>query len=378
MEALKFAYLSSENPLNKRVWSGTHYSIYTSLQKLGTVEILGPYQPKILLLWLKFINQFCLKLFNKRYNYRHSIVLSKFYALYFERKITPKKFDFIIAPAASCEIAYLKTEIPIIYITDGTIAACLNYHKALRKLTRWSKYQSNRVEQLALQKSSKIIVSSSWCYNSVLKDYVTYQSKVFQFPYGANFELLPTQNELNLEQPFTTFKLLFIGVYWEEKGGPAALQAFNILKNKGYNVNFTIVGCTPKLNQSLDCITIISFIDKNTAAGQEKLKSILSEHQCLILPTRFDCTPIVINEASAFGIPCLVSNTGGVAGHLIEGKNGFLIEYNDDGSEYAKKIESFITDIPAFFELRKSAREVYENSNNWESWTKEFKMVLGK
>ena len=138
MERLKIAYLSSENPNNKKVWSGTHYSIYKSVSTLGEITILGPYQPQFRLFWAKLINQVYLKFFNKRFSYRHSKFISKGYANYFNAKLKGKNFDYIVAPAASCELAYLETTIPIIYISDGTFASCLNYHDSLQNLTKKS------------------------------------------------------------------------------------------------------------------------------------------------------------------------------------------------------------------------------------------------
>ena len=171
MKKIQFAYLSSEDPRNKKVWSGTHYSIYQCLLSIGEVEILGPYEPKGRLFLAKILNQFYLKILNKRFSYRHSSFISKGYANYFERKLKDKKFDFIVAPAASCELAYINTAIPIIYITDGTFAGCLNYHKALSNLTPASIKDGNLIEQNAINKSAVTIVSSEWAANSVIADY---------------------------------------------------------------------------------------------------------------------------------------------------------------------------------------------------------------
>src|SRR5437879_6127772 len=57
LKKLNFAYLSSDDPTNKKVWSGSHYSILKSLHKLGHVDILGPYQPKIRILVAGMFNQ---------------------------------------------------------------------------------------------------------------------------------------------------------------------------------------------------------------------------------------------------------------------------------------------------------------------------------
>ncbi len=372
---LKIGYLSSENPENKRVWSGTHHSVYKNISTLGDIEVLGPYQPKLRLFLVKFLNQIYLRIFRKRFSYRHSVFISKGYAKYFSEKLEGKNFDFIVAPAASAEISFLETKIPIIYITDGTFSSCLNYHESLKNLTQKSIVEGNLIEQQAIQKSKYVIVSSEWAQKSVLNDYKANPEKVKLIPFGANFDLLPAKNEINYSVP-EQWKILFVGVYWENKGGEIAFNAFKLLLEKGMNVSLTVLGCTPPAEFKRPKMTVIPFIDKNDLKGQEKLNQIYKEHHFLILPTRFDCTPIVINEASAFGIPCLVSNTGGVAGHLKENKNGYLIDYNDKGEGYATKIEYLIQHPEEYISLRKQTRELYDNSLNWDVWTTRFKELL--
>jgi glycosyltransferase involved in cell wall biosynthesis len=281
----------------------------------------------------------------------------------------------IIAPAASSELAFLKTSIPVIYVTDGTFASCLNYHKSLTNLLAGSVKEGNAIEQRAIDACKFIIVSSEWAGRSVIKDYKAGKEKVITVPYGANFEKLPLSEEMDYTPP-GEWKLLFVGVYWESKGGKIAFDAFKLLADKGYPVSLTVLGCIPPSDVTHPKLKVIPFIDKNDDTGQKHLFEIFKQHHFLILPTRFDCTPIVINEASAFGIPSLVANSGGVAGHLREGKNGYLVDYNDMGEGYATKIEAFIISPEKYTELRKQTRLLFENELNWNHWAEELKKLL--
>ncbi len=375
MKQYRFAYLSANDPLNKKVWSGTHYSIYKVIKSIGNVEILGPYEPKLALLFLSVINQVSLKLFRKRISYRHGVLLSKLYANYFNKKIQHKSFDFIIAPAASLELAYLNTQIPIIYITDGTFKSCLNYHKSLSNLSGKSIIEGNWIESQAISKSKFVVVSSEWAAQSVEKDYGKNSNQIIKIPYGANFDRLP-DNVLIEKKINHPFKLLFVGVYWETKGGNIAFNCFKLLLEKGYDVSLTVVGCMPPENIVHPKLEIIEFIDKNTEIGQKALCNVYQNHHALLLPTRFDCTPIVINEASAFALPSLVSNSGGVAGHLKPNVNGYLIDYNDQGEGFTDVIEELILNPELYYALRKSCRAYYEEQLNWDHWKEEFLKVL--
>ncbi|MCA0429286.1 MAG: glycosyltransferase family 4 protein [Bacteroidetes bacterium] len=371
----KFAYLSTENPNNKRVWSGTHYSILKHLKTIGTVDILGPYEPKCEILFKRILNQITFKLFNKRIAYRHSTLVAKNFGKYFTEKLKNKTYDFIIAPAASGEIAYLKTKIPIIYITDGTFNGCLNYHKNLSLLTNTSQQEGELIEQLAINKSNLIIASSEWCANSIINHYNKDKNQVVTLPYGANLENIPNSISPKKLNKNDVFKLLFVGVYWENKGGPIVINALNKLISENYKVELTIVGCEPNLILPSG-VTVIPFLDKNNNDGQLKMMEIFKSHHALILPTRFDCSPIVINEASAFAMPSLVSNTGGVNGHLTNNVNGFLVDYDDDGSGYAKLISGWINNPISYSNISESTLKQYQNFNNWDKWISELKKIL--
>ena len=218
------------------------------------------------------------------------------------------------------------------------------------------------------------MVSSEWAAQSVIEQYQKSAEQVKTFPYGANFDLLPTS--MPQEQSVRPFKLLFVGVYWESKGGAIAYKAFKILKNKGLAVTLTIMGCEPPMDVVSEGVSFIPFLDKNKSEGQQKMKEIYASHHLLLLPTRFDCTPIVINEASAFAMPALVANSGGVAGHLKDGVNGYLLPYEDQGEGYAQRIEELIEQPDRYAQLRNSSRALYLESLNWDIWKKNFAALL--
>lgn len=372
---LCIGYLSSIDPNDKKLWSGTHYSIYNQLKKLGNVIVLGPFEPKWQLFLCKVFNQIILGLFNSRFDYRHSFFISKAYARFFNRKIERLSLDVIVAPAASSEIAFIRTSVPVIYITDGTFASCLNYHESLSNLIRCNVHEGNEIEKRALQKCSKVVVPSYWAFNSVIKDYGTSENKVVILPFGANLEKLPTNIDLS-DKIKNQCKLLFVGVYWKNKGGDVAFKTLKLLKERGINVSLTVLGCVPPDDVRDAQLSWIPFIDKNSAEGQERISQIFAEHHFLILPTRFDCSPIVINEASAFGVPSIVRNTGGVEGHLIDGKNGYLIDADDTGEGYSKKIAELIASPNSYLELCNSTRQLYIQRLNWTKWKSTFSELL--
>ncbi len=377
MKKLKIAYLSASDPRDKKVWSGTHFSIYNTLNKYsGEVIPLGPYEPKLASLIGKILTGISQLILKKRYNYRHSHLLAKAYAKYFNKKLKGQNFDVIIAPAAVCELAYIKTSLPIVYISDATINLSLNYHKSLSGLLSLSEKETRKIERLAFDNCSKIIVSSDWAIKSLINDYQLPTNKIKKLPFGANMALLPSPQEVKNKSTTNVLRLLFIGVYWESKGGYIAYNCLLELIKLGINAELTVCGCIPPVEFKHEKLKIIPFINKNSTEGMKQLYDVFMQHDVLILPTRFDCTPIVICEASAFAMPCFIANTGGVGGHLHESKNGYLIDYNDTGKEYANKIAKVFSDKETFNCLKITTREEFDKSLNWDKYGEELNNII--
>lgn len=372
-----FAYVSSGNPTDKKAWSGTLNSIYECLKsELGDVDVLGPHEP----FWPIFFGKlktFFFQLFGKRYNYRHSKSLSRAYAVYFEKRLGQKKYDYIITPAGSCEIAYLNTTVPIIYISDTTLKLSVNYHKALSHLSSSSLKESLDTEKRALEKSKYIIVSSEWAADSVLKDFSIPREKVSVWPLGANFTEVPdSEFVFKNRKKNIDCNLVFIGVNWESKGGPIACNVLSELNKRHINATLTVVGCNVPDEFKKENITNIPFIYKDTEEGKKQFISLLLNSDFLIFPTRYEAFGIVCCEASAFGVISVASNTGGVGGAVKEGVNGFLVDSADGGKGYADKIIELLNNPAYCDEVRRSARKLYEGKLNWISWAENLKKIL--
>lgn len=374
------AYLTISNPNDRHSWSGTDFYLYASLKKkYKIVAPLGPDEPKLIAFFCKVIHGISLYLFKKRFDYRHSKLYAKACARLFDKKLAKNKYDLVVAPAGIASIAYLKTTIPIIFVGDRIIGNAINYHTILHNLWKWSEEQSITTEKLGLTKAKLNILSSHWAADYAIDSYKMPKEKFLIIPFGANIDSVPTA-EFVLNNCIITneCKLLLIGTYWKNKGADIAFNTLKILLKKGVDASLTVVGCEPDEPIKHERLTIIPFLNKNTPEGLKQLEELYLSHSFFILPTRFDCTPIVFCEASAFGLPILSADTGGVAGHISENINGFLINYDDQGELYAQKIEELWNDKKRYLQLKKSSRNLFDELLNWDSWANKFIEVTEK
>jgi glycosyltransferase involved in cell wall biosynthesis len=94
------------------------------------------------------------------------------------------------------------------------------------------------------------------------------------------------------------------------------------------------------------------------------------------LPTRAECYGIVFCEASAYGLPVVTTNTGGVSGAVKDGVNGFLLSVDADADEYAIKIMELFSNDEKYYSLVKSSRDLFEKKLNWDAWALEVKKII--
>lgn len=365
----RIAFLTSFDPNNKRKLSGSPYYIMTALQDfVGDVTNLGPvvYGQTILNYMVRFF-----RLFNRPYNLNHSYFYAFYYRQVFSKRLKGKSFDFIFAPRASTQIALLKTSIPIIYYSDTTFKSMYNYYSWFSNFCRLSEIEGNSIERKALNKAEKVILSSEWAANSVIHDYHIKKSKIHIVPFGPNVDYIPKEEEIFKSKSREVCKLLFIGAEWERKGGKIAYDTLLELKKRGISVELTIVGVIPPDNLTNDSMTIIPFLDKNIKSESDKFNQLLLENHFLILPTREECFGVVFCEASAYGLPSLSYNTGGVSSAIKNNMNGFLFDLSAEGGQFADKIAEYFLDYnQKYLNLSKSSRLYYNENLSWETFGK--------
>ena len=192
--------------------------------------------------------------------------------------------------------------------------------------------------------------------------------------FGANLDIIPGIESLRTEKN-KTCQLLFLGVEWERKGGQIALDTFYKLQKDGVPVQLTIIGCVPPVAVTDKNITVIPFINKHNKEEAAQLYDIFRNSNFLLLPTRAECAGIVFCEASAFGVPSITTDTGGVSSYVQDGVNGFALPLAATAVEYAEKIKAIFSDDATYRLLSNSSRKKYDEELNWNSWGKTFHSI---
>lgn len=359
--------------VNKRVWSGTVYKSREAIENAGYSIKYIPIKKDFFIYIYYVLYKIIAFIKRKKSNPLYSIFVSKRYARYLEKQDF-SDVDILFVPAMSPYIAFFKTELPIIYLTDSTFSLYCDYYPSMKNLLSKNKKEGLILDSLVYQKASGIICSSDWAFKSIVNDFHIDPSKVCVAEFGPNIDMALKQ-KVDWKK-HSKLNLLFIGVDWKRKGGDVAVSACKALIDMNIDAVLHVVGCEiPSKYKSLKFIKGYGFLSKNIKEDYDKLLSIISDSDLFILPTQAEAAGIVFSEASAFGLPIFTYNTGGVGNYVKDGVNGYKLPIGSSGQDFANKI---VDSLPNLFKLKEGCYGYYQSNLNWLVWSKKFDMLIKK
>ena len=144
----------------------------------------------------------------------------------------------------------------------------------------------------------------------------------------------------------------------------------------GIKAELIVCGCVPPRSVTHAALKVIPFLDKKDAQQARELEKLYSMTDFLILPTRADCAPNVFREASAFGLPVMTSDTGGIADVVHNGENGYILPFGARGEAFASIIADLYRDEQRYREMMYSSRAAYDERLNWDTWGNRVRDIL--
>ena len=151
-----------------------------------------------------------------------------------------------------------------------------------------------------------------------------------------HFDVLGRGEKREILKMYERFVVLYVGQMIYRKGIDILLSAARKLPNE---IGVYLVGGNPTA-EYLEMIKAYNITNVHFEGFKNKkeLESYYRAADMFVLPTREDVWGLVINEAMAFGLPCISTNKCGAALELIENeKTGYILE-NLDADSLCKKI----------------------------------------
>jgi glycosyltransferase involved in cell wall biosynthesis len=178
----------------------------------------------------------------------------------------------------------------------------------------------------------KVFVLSQWAADSVVGDYGLPTDRVVVLGAGANVSTrLP--HSVDAAHPY----VLFVGMDWDQKGGPLLLEAFRLVRLELPTARLVVVGCSPQLTEP--GVEIVGRLSRKVPAEEQRLCELYAGASCFSILPAFDAFPNVLLEAGFFGVPVVSTRDGSRAEVVLDGETGLLAATRSAPDVAAKIVE---------------------------------------
>ncbi len=377
---MKIGYITKQDPNDIIAYSGTHYHMFQALRhSFDQVIPFGPIN-EILPILSKLYGRMLTLGSGKIYKYQYNVGLAKRAARHIDKKIKQTNPDALIASLMSPEVAYLNSDIPLYLTTDATFPLLRDVYNSHSNLHSKSIKEAIHLEGKAFQKAAKLLLPLKWLADSAMKEYGIPASKIEVIPYGSNLGIESMKDDIQaiIDQRLAdqTLRLLFVGVRWEEKGGPFAMKVIDELQKLGIDSELIIAGCDPDIDVGKSYIKKVGFFDKSVAEQKGAFVDLYKKAHFFIMPTTAECVGMSFIEAASVGLPAIGTEVGGVPEAVSDKKTGLIIKKDQSPKDVAERVTSTWKDETKYRKISLNAFQHQSNNMSWERWGERVKDLL--
>ena len=222
-----------------------------------------------------------------------------------------------------------KKKIPLIVSDQGGLTT----HPDLQNNNVWTKilYKiQTPMIQFVINQAKKIIAANE--YEKKIFSELTDENKIEVVKNGINLENMKSAINFKKKYAINDDYFLFLGRFHEVKGLDTLLDAMNLIKNHPLmsttklvimGVDFGFEKKMLKMVKEMNLNKIIKII-KNPP--REDVISAYNESEFLVLPSRWELSPLTPLEGFAFKKPTISTKAHGIPYTLHDGKDSILVE----------------------------------------------------
>jgi len=216
----------------------------------------------------------------------------------------------------------VETAAPLITFEDLTIAQAvqLGYREWTQGLSERAVARQRETQRWVYTNARACCLTTSWAAASVRDDYGIPAAKTHAVGVGRNHSPEPVEREWGIP------RLLFVGVEWERKNGPAVVRAFARLRETWPDARLDVVGGHPNLEE--DGVRGHGFLRLDVPDERREVEALFQSATCFVMPSLYEPSALAYVEAGAAGLPSIGTTVGGSA-QLI-GPGGVVVDPTDE------------------------------------------------
>ena len=239
-----------------------------------------------------------------------------------------------------------KKKIPLVISDQGGLTT----HPDLRTKNIWTrilyKIQTPMI-QFVINQAKKIIVANE--YEKKIFAELTDESKIEVVRNGINLDNMKSSVKFKKKYALNCNYFLFLGRFHKVKGIDLLLKAIHLIKNHPLMSNVKLVimgvdfGFEKKMLHMIKEMNLDDTVKIINNPPREDVLSAYNESKFLVLPSRWELSPLTPLEGFAFKKPTISTKAHGIPYTLHDKKDSILIE-PENFEELSRVIIEFLND----------------------------------
>ncbi len=365
------AFVTPQDTADPNAWSGVPYFMLRALRGAGsTVHAVDKLRPARRLLTTALTRAY--KLRGQTYRADREPAVLRAYARQVSTALRDLPHDLILSTGTR-PVAYLRAEQPVVLWTDATFGGIVDFYPEFSRLAGRTLRDGHHAEQAALKGCRLAIFTSDWAARSAVDHYGIDPTRVAVVPFGASIDWNPPPEDVPgivAGRDRQVLRLLFVGVDWARKGGDVAVAVTEELIRRGQPAELHVVGGQPPIHvrkrvSQKKLVFYHGFVSKRNAAGRAQLDRLYRDCHFLILPSRADCSPVVLAEAGAYGLPTVAAAVGGIPTAIRDDENGRTFAPDAGPEAYADYLLARFVPADRYAALAAATLAHYRARLNW-------------
>lgn len=200
--------------------------------------------------------------------------------------------------------------VPVALWIDHTVEQMLNYYPGYFDVPESALHLMYGAEWEAFSVATTVCFASTWALSGALGRYPEFESKFHVVPFGPN--VFPDDISYTpLERP--PAQVLTVAYDWERKGVETLFAGCEELRSEIPQLTLVGIGRKPiDRIVSRDWVTWYTDLSPKDQQSRTVLKDLFLKSSAFALMSKAECFGISVVEAGAFGLPLVVTETGGL------------------------------------------------------------------
>ena len=199
---------------------------------------------------------------------------------------------------------------------------------------------SRRLDRECYDRFDKIFTVSDEVKDSFLKVYPECEEKTEVFHNRIDIDSVKVKAEMFVPDDITSdsqqMKILTVCRLTRQKALEVSIGAMKILKDKGINAVWYVVGDGPERKKLSDIIIQYDVADRFILLGnRDNPYPYYKACDIYVHATKYEGKSIAIQEAQIIGLPIIASDCSGNREQIMDGVDGILCEFSGEGVAHA-------------------------------------------